>query len=104
MVAAIWHCGSRPLIKLLLCECAEAFWAPVCSGNCNRDNGCLLTHASGALVSQRPALICRGWGRLSALPFKALKGLSEQIHQLSRDFFGDDSGRYCQGDASLIQS
>jgi hypothetical protein len=53
---------------------------------------------------QRSALICRGWGRLAVLPFKALKGLSEQAHQLSSDFFDDDFGRYCLGDASLIQS
>ncbi|WP_304352198.1 hypothetical protein [Comamonas testosteroni] len=104
MVAAIWHCGLRPLIKQMLCDCAEAFWAPVFSDDCHRDNGCLLTHASRLPAGKRSALIFRGWGRLAVLPFKALKGLPEQVHQLTSDFFGDDSGWYCLGGASLIQS
>ncbi len=60
MVVAVWHWGSRPLFKQMLCDCGEAFWAPVCSGDCNRDKECLFAQSSRSLTSQRPALICRG--------------------------------------------
>lgn len=103
MVVAVWHYGSRPLFKQMLCECGEAFLAPVCSGDCSRDNG-RLARPVVKIANQSAFRADLLRLRQVVLPCKALKDLSEQAHQLSSDFFGDDFGSDCLRGASLIQS